>query len=353
MSTNLHDCPAAPASDPQIAVSLLSEISRSEEHFNTLEASYRKLASSWLLGAFAAMGFIATAKDLPVPSGLTIFLIAVAASLGIQLLGTLDMVVYHRLLLSHFLEGLRLERMHPSLPQVRGNMISQGSTGARVRFFYLGSALIPLAFGVGAYFAIGHAEFRALPDLLVILAACALVSTCVVLMIKAPATKWMRSRISVIYPSCPPRSGPGWERKKPPVSERPFHSNELLRVVHHAAQTSLHESIQRELHVLTESILAGDGVGDVFAAAVFRTVLFALGGNCLPGHGECPARREDHRRGGEGDEKVSHNEREKRNEGSNYSFSSFPSPKPPKYTPVHTSVARFFVTTPFSRPIRL
>lgn len=195
MDKNRHYCSACSTSDPQLAVSLLSKISRSEEHFNTLEASYRKLASSWLLGAFAAMGYIATAKDIPVPSGLTIFLIAVAASIGIQLLGVLDMVVYHRLLLCHFLEGLRLEKMHPSLPQVRGNMISQGSTGKRVRAFYLGSALIPLAFGVAGYFAINHAELRPLSDLLVILVTCALIATCAVLMIKAPATKWMRSRI--------------------------------------------------------------------------------------------------------------------------------------------------------------
>lgn len=181
----------------QLGASLLAEISRSEQHFNTLEAEYRKLASTWLLAAFAAMGFIATAKDLSLPAGPTIFVIALGASLGVQLLGIVDLLAYHRLLRAYFLEGLRLERMHRDLPQVRSNMVSQGSTGKLVRLFYLASSVVPLAFGVGAYFALNHARASLLSDIIVISTTIALLASVGALMAKTPS-KWVRAQIAIL-----------------------------------------------------------------------------------------------------------------------------------------------------------
>lgn len=163
---------------------MLNEISRSEQHFNTLEAEYRKLASTWLLAAFAGMGYIATAKDLPINPGITIFAVSVGASLGIQLLWIVDLMTYHRLLLAYFAEGLRLEKQPPSLPQIRSTMLAHTRTSRRVRFFYLGTTLCPLAFGVAAYFSIDQSRTTAVLNTLVVLIAAVLVVFCMVLMIK-------------------------------------------------------------------------------------------------------------------------------------------------------------------------
>lgn len=192
---------AASMTERQLGASLLAEISRSEHHFNALEAEYRKLASQWLLAAFAAMGFIATAKDLPLPAGPTIFVIALGASLGVQLLWIVDLLAYHRLLLAYFLEGLRIERLHSTLPQVRSNMLAQGSTGKLVRLFYLMSSLVPLAFGVGAYFLLNHIQTSVLSDVLVLLVTLGFLTSSGVLMAKTPS-KWVHAQIALLdHPS--------------------------------------------------------------------------------------------------------------------------------------------------------
>jgi hypothetical protein len=66
------------------------------EHFNTLESTYRALASTWLLAAFAGIGFIL--KDIHSERELYVAAIAAAGAVGILLLWLLDLMVYHRLL---------------------------------------------------------------------------------------------------------------------------------------------------------------------------------------------------------------------------------------------------------------
>ena len=195
--------PCDPKNDREVVSSMLAEITRSEQHFNTLETEYRKLTSSWLLAAFAAMGYVATAKELPVPAGTTIFLIGVAASVGIQLLWIVDLMAYHQLLLANFLEGLRLERANPDLPQVRGNMVAHGSTGKLVRLFYLGSALAPLALGVAAFFSINHPQDALVYDVVVLLIAAGLLTSCTIWMIKSPG-RWVRVQVAALDAKIPP-----------------------------------------------------------------------------------------------------------------------------------------------------
>lgn len=185
-----------PRTERDLAATLLAEISRSEQHFNTLEADYRKLASTWLLASFAAMGFVATSRDLPLPAGITIFVIALGTSLGVQLLGIIDLLAYRRLLLAYFLEGLRLENKNPELPQVRSNMLAQGSTGKLVRLFYLASSVVPLGLGIGCYLAIDHEDVSGLTDSLVAISSLLSLALCVFLMAKTPG-KWIRRQIAI------------------------------------------------------------------------------------------------------------------------------------------------------------
>jgi hypothetical protein len=66
----------------------LSELASAERHFNTLESSYRALASTWLLATFAGAGFVLTADRLQVPFDKIwlVVVIGLAGCIGITLL---------------------------------------------------------------------------------------------------------------------------------------------------------------------------------------------------------------------------------------------------------------------------
>jgi hypothetical protein len=111
------------------------------EHFNSIESTYRTLASTWLLAAFAGIGFIMKdiqSEDVP----LFIAAVASAAAIGIFLLWLLDLMVYHRLLGAAFAEQLALEKRHAWLPQVaHGMMGAHGGAGVvpKIVWFYIAS----------------------------------------------------------------------------------------------------------------------------------------------------------------------------------------------------------------------
>jgi hypothetical protein len=131
----------------------LAEIGEAERHFNQLGSQYRILASTWLLAAFGAIGYVLTAEHLAVSAASIVLLVSLAGSVGILLLWTLDLLVYHRLLDANFLEGLKLELEFPAVPQIRWAMWQQFSAGLGVttllRIYYCGCSLAPMA--AGAY----------------------------------------------------------------------------------------------------------------------------------------------------------------------------------------------------------
>ncbi len=119
------------------------------EHFNSLESTYRTLASTWLLAAFAGIGFIL--KDIDSQHGpLFIAAVAGAAAVGIFLLWLLDIMVYHRLLGAAFAEQMALEKRHKWLPQVaHGMMGAHGGSGVvpKVVWFYIASYTLLIGIG--------------------------------------------------------------------------------------------------------------------------------------------------------------------------------------------------------------
>jgi hypothetical protein len=134
--------------------SIMSEISASERHFNNLQARYRMIASTWLLGTFAAIGFI-LAKEIKFDSLCPeqfIMAIALASAIGVYLLWTLDLMVYHRLLDAWFIEGYLFEKRHPWLPPVRSTMWKFCGKGIlnRVVAYYLVSEGIVQAIAITA-----------------------------------------------------------------------------------------------------------------------------------------------------------------------------------------------------------
>jgi hypothetical protein len=123
--------------------SLVQELSLAERHFNEMETRYRALASTWLLAAFAGIGFVASRSQLGIKLShwLIIAIIGLAGTIGILLLWNLDLLVYHQLLDVNFEEARRLEDMYSWLPRTRSRMVQlMPGPGVlrRVVLFYMG-----------------------------------------------------------------------------------------------------------------------------------------------------------------------------------------------------------------------
>jgi hypothetical protein len=124
----------APVSQ-EIQAQVFLALSESERSFNELQSGYRRIASLWLLAVFSAAGYVLSTKlEVSVDRFLLIGLICAAGTLGLLLLWSMDLLVYHRLLDSYFLEGLVMERKCLWLPPIRHNMVaSQQGVGVLVR----------------------------------------------------------------------------------------------------------------------------------------------------------------------------------------------------------------------------
>lgn len=133
---------------------VLEEIGTQERHFNTLQATYRGMASGWLLASFSAVGFvISKSAAIDIEPLLLVSGISLAGSVGIALLWSLDLLVYHRLLDSCFIEGLILEDRYSWLPPLRHNMMNtQKEEGVlfRVVGFYIGPIVLLICMCGGA-----------------------------------------------------------------------------------------------------------------------------------------------------------------------------------------------------------
>ena len=123
---------------PEIAT-LYSEISSAQQKFNELQASYRRLASVWLLATFSAVGYMWTNAT---PEGMNplVFIgaILVLSGIGNLLLWILDVGVYQNLLRAYFIEGLSLEKSY-KLPQVHhqmNNVFKGKGVAAPLSLFY-------------------------------------------------------------------------------------------------------------------------------------------------------------------------------------------------------------------------
>ncbi len=148
-----------PSTDPGLdldqALTELSRLTSSEQHFDEMKSGCRVLASTWLLATFGAMGFSLTQTlHAALPTEVVTLALGVAGAIGIFLLWILDLLVYHRLLDASFTEALKLETAFPQVPQVRHGMVASqpgGQTPLYEEWFYIGGVVAPVAFS-GALF---------------------------------------------------------------------------------------------------------------------------------------------------------------------------------------------------------
>ena len=88
---------------------VMTELGAAERHFNVLQHQYRLMASTWLLAMFGGVGFALSSERLSVPPELIVSVVGLAGALGVTQLWNLDLRVYHQLLDSCFVEGLKLK----------------------------------------------------------------------------------------------------------------------------------------------------------------------------------------------------------------------------------------------------
>jgi hypothetical protein len=107
----------------ELIFKIYQESALGERHFNDLQTIYRRIASLWLLAGFTALGYLISG-DLAKSEYAYILAAVLFAAIagGLLLLWCVDLLVYHRLLDSHFYESLRLEREYSWLPRIRQNM---------------------------------------------------------------------------------------------------------------------------------------------------------------------------------------------------------------------------------------
>ena len=124
------------------------KLSEMEERYNSSSGGIRTLASAWLLGALGATGWLFSSYDSetwPLPLGLLVVVVMTLGSFGMVTLWVMDQLVFHRLLTSVFLVGLKMEKDDHQIPPLRSMMMkTQEGLGTHrwERVFYLGPVLV-------------------------------------------------------------------------------------------------------------------------------------------------------------------------------------------------------------------
>jgi hypothetical protein len=119
------------------------KLSEMEERYNSSSAGIRGLASAWLLASLGAIGWLLSSynhETWPLPLGFLIIVVTTLGCIGMITLWVMDQLVFHRLLTSVFIVGLKIEKDDKEIPPIRSMMMkTQEGIGTHrwERFFYL------------------------------------------------------------------------------------------------------------------------------------------------------------------------------------------------------------------------
>jgi hypothetical protein len=119
-----------------------------EERYNSSSGAIRALASAWLLASLGSTGWLFDSykpETWPLPLGFLVVVLMTLGSIGMITLWVMDQLVFHRLLASVFLVGLKIEKDDREIPPIRFVMLkSQEGLGTHrwELLFYLGPILV-------------------------------------------------------------------------------------------------------------------------------------------------------------------------------------------------------------------
>lgn len=103
-----------------------NQLKQHKNHFSSIQLRYRTLTSTWLLAAFAGIGFLLSGHseiELPFNALFGVILLCFCAGFGTTLLWFLDIVLYQRLWSGTVVEMARLEEAHSWLPPINLNTL--------------------------------------------------------------------------------------------------------------------------------------------------------------------------------------------------------------------------------------
>jgi hypothetical protein len=106
--------------------SFYEKFCESEQHFNSIQANIRNIASGWMLAAFTAIAALLRSSsdgDWLAPPVVLLATVSFMASLGLLVLWISDQLVYQRLLNAVFLIALKWEHDDKRLPPIRAMMM--------------------------------------------------------------------------------------------------------------------------------------------------------------------------------------------------------------------------------------
>ena len=108
-------------SDRKIIYNMYLKLSQFEHHFDTITTKYKYLALTWLLAAYAGIGFLLSRdiQGLPFSPLIAVIIACIIGICGITLLWHLDVNIYTKFWAVVFIEAVRMERKFKFLLQSR------------------------------------------------------------------------------------------------------------------------------------------------------------------------------------------------------------------------------------------
>ena len=96
------------------------------QHFDTLQCVLRKMSITLLMGTFAAIGFLLSINPpiLPFSSIAISIFICLFSFLMNTIISAIDLIFMERLLMSTFIDALRLEKENPWLFPIHSHMVN-------------------------------------------------------------------------------------------------------------------------------------------------------------------------------------------------------------------------------------
>lgn len=165
-----------------------------EQHFNTIQAGIRNIASGWMLAAFGAIAVLLQMDEKTtwmVPPMVLVVVVSFMATAGLLVLWICDQMVYQRLLNAVFLLGLKWEYDNPELPPVRAMMMHTAEGRGMSRWMTLYYTIPMWAFLVTSIVS-GALLWKTTNDVLPGETIVAKIAVCVLFALQASAALWLQ-----------------------------------------------------------------------------------------------------------------------------------------------------------------
>jgi len=163
---------------------------REIKHYDSIQTHFRLLASTILLAAFAAIGFVFSTRmsALPFERSFVVLIIMAISSVTLIIFWNIDLVFYEKQLVSHFAEALKLENENDWLPKVHHNMLfgkHKKDRPSNIVYYYIG-CICSIIFITGLIISLNffHLHHRPILALIVILSALILIVLVIVILKK-------------------------------------------------------------------------------------------------------------------------------------------------------------------------